>query len=241
MTLIYPHRLQQLPLAVVTLHDACPIFSKNIFKITNELEKLDIKYNIALVPFFNKRQDLPRFHGFVDKIKSCKAEIVLHGLYHENRSGKLDDFHTRTKAVTEEEIRAGLEILQEIGINTNVFVPPCWRLNLASIEVLEKLRFKLAETQEKFVLLSPRTFTKIPVPKVLSWDSTGDSEKNIINIVRTKNHFKRLTKDKKPGFIRIALHPRDPNHALEDQKEMICQLKDQGYEMLRYRDLIARL
>lgn len=52
MTLIYPHRLQQLPLAVVTIHDACPSFSKNIFKITNELEKLDIKYNIALVPFF---------------------------------------------------------------------------------------------------------------------------------------------------------------------------------------------
>lgn len=79
------------------------------------------------------------------------------------------------------------------------------------------------------------------MPKVLSWDSTGDSEKNIINLVRTKIHFKRLTKDKKPGFIRLALHPRDPNHALEDQKEMIYQLKDQGYEMLRYRDLIARL
>jgi hypothetical protein len=38
---------------------------------------------------------------------------VLHGLYHENRRGFCDDFHTRTKAAAEEEIRAGLEILQE--------------------------------------------------------------------------------------------------------------------------------
>lgn len=70
------------------------------------------------------------------------------------RRGKLDDFHTRTKANTEEEIRTGLEILQEIGINTNVFVPPCWRLNLASIEVLEKLRFKLADPRKICIAFS---------------------------------------------------------------------------------------
>jgi predicted deacetylase len=52
---------------------------------------------------------------------------VLHGLYHENRRG-FDDFHTRTKAAAEEEIREGLEILQEIGIKSNVFIPPCWKL-----------------------------------------------------------------------------------------------------------------
>src|SRR4051812_44364866 len=72
------------------------------------------------------------------------------------KSGKIDDFHTRSRAVTEEEIRAGLEIFQEIGINPNVFVAPCWKLNLNTIEVLEKLRFKLSELQEKYVLLSPR-------------------------------------------------------------------------------------
>jgi predicted deacetylase len=136
---------QQIPLAVVvTIHDACPTFSAKTFKFTEELERLGIRYNIGVVPFFNEKQDLPRFPGFVDKIKSCKAEVVLHGLYHENRRRRLDDFHTRTKAAAEEEIRAGLEILQEIGINPNVFIPPCWKLNLDSIEVLEKLRFNLA-------------------------------------------------------------------------------------------------
>jgi predicted deacetylase len=116
---ILPHQkqLEDVPLAVVTIHDACPAFSPKIFKFTDEVEGLDIKYNIALVPFFNEKQDLPSFPEFVDKIKSCKrCEIALHGLYHENRNGQFDDFHTVTKAAAEEEIRAGLEIFQEIGI-----------------------------------------------------------------------------------------------------------------------------
>ena len=119
-----------------------------------------IKYNIALIPFFNEKQDLPSFPEFVDKIKSCKrCEIVLHGLYHENKNGHFDDFHNVTKAAAEEEIRAGLEIFQEIGIKTNVFIPPAWKLNDGSIKVLEKLGFGLAEEQEEYLLLSHKPTT----------------------------------------------------------------------------------
>lgn len=48
-------------------------------------------------------------------------------------------------------------------------------------------------------------------------------------------------KKKKRRLTRIALHPRDSYPALEDPKEMISQLIDQGYEILRDRDLIHRL
>ena len=227
--------------AVVTIHDACPAFSTKIFKFTNELERLDIKYNIALIPFFNEKQDLPSFPEFVDKIKSCRrCEIVLHGLYHENRNGHFDDFHNVTKAAAEEEIRAGLEIFQEIGIRTNVFIPPAWKLNDSSIKVLEKLGFSLAEMQEEFLLLSHKPFKKIKVPKVLNWDSTGHPEKNIPNIVRDRRRFKLLDQQK-TEMIRIALHPRDPHQALEEQKEMIRELKEQGYTILSYQDLIVKL
>ena len=71
--------------------------------------------------------------------------MALHGLYHEDRNGKFDNFHKVTKAAAEEEIRAGLEIFEEIGIKSNVFVPPAWKLNTSSIKVLEKLGFKLIE------------------------------------------------------------------------------------------------
>ena len=176
---------QQTPLAVVTIHDACPAFSTKIFKFADELKTLRIKYNIALVPFFNEKQDLSIFPGFVKEIKSYKrCEIALHGLYHEDRSGRFDDFHTITKATAEEEIRAGLEIFQEIGIKPKVFIPPGWKLNNSSIEVLGKLGFDLAEIREKFVLLSHKTFKKIKVPKVLNWDSSGYPERNIVNTVK---------------------------------------------------------
>jgi predicted deacetylase len=234
-------QLEDVPLAVVTIHDACPAFSSKIFKFTDEVEGLDIKYNIALVPFFNEKQDLPSFPEFVDKIKSCKrCEIALHGLYHENRNGQFDDFHTVTKAAAEEEIRAGLEIFQEIGIKPNVFVPPAWKLNDSSIKVLEKLGFILAEMQEEFILLSDKAFRKIKVPKVLNWDSTGYPEKNIVNVGKDERRFKLLMEEE-PQIIRIALHPRDPHQALKEQKEMICKLKDKGYRMLTYTELVSKL
>jgi predicted deacetylase len=158
----------QTRLGVVTIHDACPAFSTKIFELADELERLDIKFNIALVPFFNEKQDLPRFPEFVDKIKSYDScQIVLHGLYHELKNGQFDNFHDTKEADAEEQIRAGLEIFHEIGINTDVFIPPAWKLNNRSIKVLEKLGFKLAEEQEEYILLlSQGEFKKIKLPKV---------------------------------------------------------------------------
>ena len=43
------------PLAVITIHDACPVFSSKIFEFIEEVEDLDINYNIALVPLFNEK------------------------------------------------------------------------------------------------------------------------------------------------------------------------------------------
>ena len=117
-------------LAVVTLHDAAPAFSKQIFEFTDAFENLGINFNVAVVPFFHHTEDLSRFPDFVDKLKSYKrCEIVLHGLYHEDRDGQMDDFHTKSEGTTEEELRAGLEIFEQVGIKTSVFIPPQWKLS----------------------------------------------------------------------------------------------------------------
>ena len=42
-------------------------------------------------------------------------------------------------------------------------------------------------------------------------------------------------------ILRIALHPRNPHQALEQQKKMIRELKDQGYTIATYSDLIPKL
>ena len=86
-------------LAIVTLHDACPAFSSRTYEITEQLEKLEVRYNIGLVPFFNGEQDLPRFPKFVKQIECCSAEIALHGLYHENKRHQIDDFSTEDESL----------------------------------------------------------------------------------------------------------------------------------------------
>ena len=49
------------------------IFPPRIFKVADELENLGIAFNIALVPFFNEKEDLTSFPDFVKKIKSYKG------------------------------------------------------------------------------------------------------------------------------------------------------------------------
>ena len=157
------------------------------------------------------------------------------------KNGQFDNFHETTEADAEEQIRAGIEIFHEIGIKTNVFIPPAWKLNNSSIKVLEKLGFKLAEEQEEYLLLlSQQEFKKIKLPKVLNWDSTGYPEKNIVNVRRDETAFK-LQIEKRPQIIRIALHPRDPEEAIKDQKQMISILKDSAYEIPTYTELIPKL
>jgi predicted deacetylase len=230
-------------LGVVTIHDACPAFSKKILESADELERLNIKFNIALIPFFNEKEDLPRFPEFIDKIKSYNnCQIVLHGLYHELKNGQFDNFHETTEADAEEQIRAAMEIFHQVGIETEVFIPPAWKLNNSSIKVLEKLGFKLAEEQEEYLLLlsQQQEFKKIKLPKVLNWDSTGYPEKNIVNMARDERAFK-LQIEKRPQIIRIALHPRDPVEAIKDQKHMISILKDTAYEIPTYTELLPKL
>ena len=229
-------------LAVVTLHDAAPSFSKRIFEFTDAFENLGIKFNVAAVPFFHHKEDLPRFPEFVDKLKSYKrCEIVLHGLYHEDRNGQMDDFHTKSRGTTEEEIRAGLDIFEQVGIKTSVFVPPQWKLSSGSIEVLEKLGFALAEKQEEFFLLSQKPFRKIKVPKVLSWDLTGHPDQNIVRIGTEERRFELLDDAQGRKMIRIAPHPRDPHEVFKEQIDMIRELKDQDYTIPLYKELIPKL
>ncbi len=227
-------------IALVTIHDACPKFESRILQAAKSLENLDIKYNIALIPFFKETEDLPSYPDFVNSMKLCKAEIVLHGLYHEKSNGQFDNFHTVIKGEAEEEIRAGLEIFSEIGIHTDVFIPPAWKLNEGSIRGLEKTGFKLAEIQEKFIIIGKEEFKKLVTPKVFNWDSTGYAEKNIVNIEIDRRRFDKLLKEE-PNIIRIALHPRDPHEALDQQLEMINQLKEENYQIINYQDLIQRL
>jgi hypothetical protein len=100
--------------------------------------------------------------------------------------------------------------------------------------------FELTETQERLVILLNKSYKKIKVPKVFNWDSTGYPEKNTINIIRDEKRFKVLIKQN-PPIIRVALHPRDPQEALKEQKDLVCNLIDCGYKIQRYCGVLPKL
>jgi len=89
-------------------------------------------------------------------------------------------------------------------------------------------------------LISNKSFKKINVPKVFNWDSTGYPEKNTINIRIDGNRFQDLI-TQEPHIIRIALHSRDPDDALNEQKDMINSLQKEDYSIPLYSELIAKL
>jgi hypothetical protein len=42
-------------LAIMTIHDVNPSHSEKILKTSDELDKLKIKYNIGIVPYYRKK------------------------------------------------------------------------------------------------------------------------------------------------------------------------------------------
>jgi len=88
---------------------------------------------------------------------------------------------------------------------------------------------------------SSKRFKKIKVPKVLSWDLTGHPSQNIVRIGTEERRFKLLDDAQGRKMIRIALHPRDPHKVFKKQIDMIRELKDQGYTILLYQELIRKL
>jgi hypothetical protein len=82
--------------AIVTIHDVAPEYSEKIFRVVDELEKLGIHYNLAIVPYLKKIKDnlISKNPEFVNKVLGYKQEVALHGNYHETDDGKIEDFHT---------------------------------------------------------------------------------------------------------------------------------------------------
>jgi len=70
---------------------------------------------------------------------------------------------------------------------------------------------------------------------------TGHPDQNIVRLGTEERRFELLDDAQRRKMIRIASHPRDPPSALKDQLEMIRELKDQGYTITLYRDLIQKL
>ena len=226
--------------AIVTIHDVAPEYSEKISRVADQLEKLDIHYNLAIIPYLKKRKDnlVSRNPEFVKKMLGYEQEVALHGNYHETDDGKIEDFHSFSIEEAKKHLQSAINVLKEAGIsNTTVFVPPTWAINKPTIDDLIELGFKLVEGKEEILIIDGKNTKKLHAG-VLNWDQAGSPEKNKEYLTKNKQLFRLEVMQKNSRLVRIAIHPKDPEEALEDQIEMIQSLKDMNYSFLNYGEMI---
>jgi predicted deacetylase len=231
--------------AIITIHDVNPSHSDKILETSYELNKLKIKYNLSIVPYYRKRYNLKDYVVFCDQISSLlrtgNVELTLHGLYHQT-DGKFEDFDTGSKEEEKIEIQKGLEILLSAKLpRPSMFIPPGWQLSRQCIEALKELNFRMSESMTDLEFIQKGK--KYLLHPVMNWDQQGDKEKNKQTLEENKQMFyNRIfnVNGKTNGLFRMAIHPPyDPDEALADQIEMIRYIKEkEGYELIRYSDLL---
>jgi predicted deacetylase len=230
--------------AIVTIHDVAPEYSDKIFRAADELQKLGIHYNLAIIPYLKKKEEnlVTNNPEFVNRILRYGQDIAVHGNYHETEDGKIEDFHTFSKDEAKNHLQNAINILKEAGINhVNVFVPPTWAINQPAIDDLIQLGFALTESKEEILLLMNSEHKEKSIRlhgNVLNWDQSGSPQKNKQYLANNKQLFKLRVIQGNSQVVRLAIHPRDAEDALQDQIEMIHDLKDMNYSFLGYGEII---
>ena len=220
--------------AIVTIHDVCPEFSDRVFKSADTLAKLNIPFNFAITPRFKQKQEnmIADNIKWLEKVKSYKWPIALHGLYHEDEKGNIEDFHNFDFNRASQDLEEGMNIFIKSGITTDVFIPPTWAVNKHAIDALVSTSFSLVETEKEILLLKKNTRLQTDI---LNWDHGSEKVSKLFLEINKRRYKEKVMNNSQ--MVRMAIHPRDPEEALEVQKEMIHGLKDVNYNFLTYNDI----
>ena len=201
-------------ICIITIHDVSA-FQDHLSKVIqtmNQIEDLDVKYNIAIIPNYLKKHPLTidNFTNIIDKyIIKVRPNIALHGLYHEYRQ-PIEDFHTLTTEETKEEIAKGLSILKDANIQQpKVFISPAWHISPSTAQALHELDFEISESMNQIELIQKDI--AIVTQQAMNWDTSGDSQQNKPTIKQNQQIYEKIMRGFKPSILRIALHPpHDP-------------------------------
>ena len=232
-------------LSILTIHDVNPTCSEKLQKVTDELDKLKIKYNLSIVPNYDGKHSLGDNADFCSQIhalvQSGNVELTLHGLYHQI-DGKIEDYDSESKEEEKKDIQKGLDIISSAKLPQPLtFIPPAWYLSRQAIEALKDFNFDIAEAMSDLEFI--KKGKKYLVSPVMNWDRQGDKEKNKETMVQNKKEFYNHlfnVDGESYGLFRMAIHPPyDPDGALADQIQMIKHLKEKEfYNFVKYSDLL---
>jgi predicted deacetylase len=221
--------------AIVTIHDASPAYAKRIFRAADALADLDIPFALAIIPIFRSHHenDIDNNMEWVGRIRDYRQTVILHGFYHEDDSGNIEDFHNYTYDEAIAHLKSGMDIMTKANLSTDIYIPPAWDVNKDTIEALVDNGFSLVETSDEIVLTNKNARLHTTV---MNWDQ-GSPNLNFLCVSVNRRRFREKVLNNSQ-MIRLAIHPKDDERALKDQIEMIRALKGMNYNFLSYKEVL---
>lgn len=225
--------VQGMGAVILSVHDVTPAFSEQIKNLKAMLTSLDLPKIFLVTPLYRGLQEnnLTRNAEFVDCLKAEPSEIILHGLTHvgtfmENEFASIDPIEAKRR------IKIGMDILKNVGLETQGFVAPMWNINQNVMKILKKERFSFTETFFSIVDLERDR-------KIRSLVCNYNFGNSVINrLVLIPNSANFLLKKASRRLIRIALHPQDSDATLKHIKRLLLELKKKGFDFLQYREVL---
>lgn len=221
--------------ANVTIHDVSPAYSNRIFRAANALRELEIPFGFAVIPKFRgeAQNDISNNQKWLKQILDYDQDIMLHGLYHEDKSGKIEDFHNYAYEDARDHLDKGAEIFSKADIKTDAFIPPTWAVNKSALDALISTGFAYVETDQEILL--PRKYTRLHTV-IINWDG-GSTKLNALLVPINRRAYRDKVMNN-CQLLRLAIHPKDDERALDDQVQMLRGLKQANYNFLRYPEVI---
>lgn len=201
----------------VSIHDVSPAYEGEVIHLLDLCHARGIKPALLVVPNFHGRAPLPDAPAFVDAVRSLSAshELFLHGYYHRSTaregvrafvdqrivSAGEAEFSNLTIGECAELVNAGTEMMRELGLRIDGFVPPAWTMAHGLLEVLTARGCEY--TEDHLTVRRPKTGETWP-SLVVNFASRSRTR------ALTTTLFSRLSMMLSLDVrTRVALHPTD--------------------------------
>ncbi len=208
---------------LVSVHDVSPAHWKEVADLVDAVRSAGIdRFSMLVVPRYHGEYHLgryPDFCGWLADLAGEGAEMVLHGLTHEEvrpAAGALDGIRAAlfTRGEGEflglgcREATARLEegkcIMEDcLGVSPYAFVAPAWLYGAGTMDALKQTGFRVAESRWR--IWSPSlgmTMTRMPVANYVH----GRPLKELAALFWVRM-YRHLARGK--STVRLALHPSD--------------------------------
>ena len=215
--------------AIVAIHDASPIYQKQINKIKELLEKEGIKkFSYLVIPKLRNKESLriDMDKKFCSFLKEDGKELVLHGFTHWKRLSE-NEFSRIKYDSAMEKLEAGKQMFQKaFGREPEGFMPPMWMMSKQALKAVKDSGFRY--TSHYGTIHDFKRDELIKTSIVLNG-----------GILLTASVLKSIVRIKTEKPLQIAFHPKDTLLRTQIMKKLLRTVKRKGYEFTDYRGFLG--